>query len=135
MGCCSETDILDQLTPRLRAEVIQVAHNDSVNLLQGLPLFEDLEESSLSKIIVALRSSFLPPDEVIFVRAEVGRSLYIIRKGVVAVRICYPLSPPRRAQPESCCVSENGAAALASTLRWHTPCVMPCILCKFEAHV
>ena len=87
LGWCSENDILEQLTPRLRAEVLHLAHNDSVSLLQGLPLFEDLEESSLSKIIVSLRSSFLPPDEIVFIAGEVGRQLYIIRKGVVAVRI------------------------------------------------
>ena len=67
--------------------MLNLAHNDSVSLLQGLSLFEDLEESSLSKIIVALRSSFLPPDEVVFIAGEVGRQLYIIRKGVVAVRL------------------------------------------------
>lgn len=87
LGDCSEADILDQLTPRLRAEVIQVANNDSVKLLHGLPLFEELEESSLSKISVSLRSSFMPPDEVIFVSGEVGRQMYIIQKGVVAVCI------------------------------------------------
>ena len=67
-----------------------MAHQESVQLLHGLPLFENLEQATINKIIVALRSSFLPPDEVVFHAGEVARQLYIIQKGVVAVRTFIP---------------------------------------------
>jgi hypothetical protein len=65
-----------------------------------LQLFEDLEEMILTRIIVALRSSFLPPDELVVTAGESGTQLYIIRKGVVSVRlICCKLESMIRWYP------------------------------------
>jgi CRP-like cAMP-binding protein len=82
---CREDEILAQLTPNLKAEVTHFAHNDSVKLLKGMKLFEDLEVSLLTRLIVALTTQFMPPDELVCAEGELGDVLYIIRKGVVSV--------------------------------------------------
>lgn len=82
---CSESEILDKLTPNLRAEVTHFAHKDTVKLLKGLKLFDALEESLLTRLIVALTTEFMPPDELVVAEGELGDVLYIIRKGVVSV--------------------------------------------------
>jgi CRP-like cAMP-binding protein len=83
---CREDEILDQLTPNLRAEVTHFAHKDTVQLLRRMELFSDLDNNLLNRLIVALSAQFLPPDEVVCSEGELGESLYIIRKGVVSVR-------------------------------------------------
>jgi hypothetical protein len=69
----------------MHAEVKQHANRDTVNLLQAMQLFADLDRNLLHKLIVALRTQFLPPGELVCVEGEVGRHLYIIRKGTVEV--------------------------------------------------
>lgn len=80
-----ESDILEELTPRLRAEVTNFANQDTVHLLKKMKLFEGMEESIVTKLIISLRSSFLPPNEIVCVAGEIGRHLYIIRKGIFEV--------------------------------------------------
>lgn len=84
---CREDEILNQLTPNLRAEVAHFAHYDTVRLLKGMKLFENLEDTLLTRLIVALTTQFLPPDELVCAEGELGEVLYIIRKGVVSVRL------------------------------------------------
>lgn len=86
-----ETELLDELTPRLRAEVTNFANQDTVQLLKRMKLFEGMEESIVTKLIVSLRTSFLPPNEIICVDGEIGRHLYIIRKGIFEVLYLLPL--------------------------------------------
>jgi hypothetical protein len=83
---CRESEILDNLTPNLRAAVTQFAHKDTVKLLKSMKLFEDLEEALITRLIVSLKSVFLPPEELVCSEGELGEILYIIRKGVVSVR-------------------------------------------------
>lgn len=83
--CCREDEILNRLTPNLRAEVTHFAHHDTVRLLKRMKLFENLDDSLLTRIIVALSTEFLPPDELVCAEGELGEVLYIIRKGVVSV--------------------------------------------------
>jgi signal-transduction protein with cAMP-binding, CBS, and nucleotidyltransferase domain len=80
-----EDDILQNLPPRMHAEVKQHANRDTVNLLRDMQLFEGLDMNLLNKLIVALRTQFLPPGELVCAEGEVGRHLYIIRKGTVEV--------------------------------------------------
>lgn len=80
-----ESEILDELTPRLRAEVTNFANQDTVLLLKQMKLFEGMEESIVTKLIISLRTSFLPPNEIVCVAGEIGRHLYIIRKGIFEV--------------------------------------------------
>eukprot|EP00892_Ulva_mutabilis_P007395 jgi/Ulvmu1/5027/UM021_0044.1 len=80
-----ESDILDELTPRLRAEVTNFANQDTVQLLKKMKLFEGMDESIVTKLIISLKSSFLPPNEIVCVAGEIGRHLYIIRKGIFEV--------------------------------------------------
>ena len=56
-----------------------------MRLLKGLKLFETLEENLLTRLIVALTTEFMPPDELVIAEGELGEKLYIIRKGVVSV--------------------------------------------------
>lgn len=84
---CREDEILSQLTPNLRAEVTHFAHYDTVRLLKRMRLFEDLEDTLLTRLIVALTTQFMPPDELVCAEGELGEVVYLIRKGVVSVRL------------------------------------------------
>jgi signal-transduction protein with cAMP-binding, CBS, and nucleotidyltransferase domain len=84
---CREDEILEQLTPNLRAEVTHFAHKDTVKLLKAMKLFENLDDNLLTRLIVALTTQFMPPDELVCAEGELGNVLYIIRKGVVSVRL------------------------------------------------
>ena len=84
---CREEDILQDLPPRLHAEVKAHANKETVRLLQNHYLFEGLDDNILTKLVVSLRYQYLPPDELVCVEGEVGRHTYIIRKGVCQVGI------------------------------------------------
>lgn len=82
---CRESDILQDLPPRLHAEVKAFSNADICSLLKNMPLFQGFDDNIVSKLIVALRTMFFPPAEVVCVEGEVGRHTYLIRKGTVNV--------------------------------------------------
>ncbi|PNH06237.1 Cyclic nucleotide-gated cation channel alpha-3 [Tetrabaena socialis] len=53
--------------------------------LSKVPLFQDCEEGFLSALSLRIRMISLSPKEIIFCIGDVGREMYIIRKGCVAV--------------------------------------------------
>ena len=79
--------MLQDLPPQLHAEVKSLANQDTVQLIKEIGLFEDLEDVILNKLIVSLRTQFLPPNESVCLEGDIGRHCYIIRKGICQVRI------------------------------------------------
>ena len=55
-------------------------------VIKKMPLFRGFGDTILSKLIVSLRSQFLPPNEVVCLEGEIGRHTYLIRKGYLDVR-------------------------------------------------
>ena len=94
---CREADILQDLPPQLHAEVKALANVEVIKLLRQIDLFADLDDVILNKLIVSLRTQFLPPGECVCMEGELGRHLYIIRKGICKVcitsqcAVCAPL--------------------------------------------
>lgn len=71
----------------MHAEIKQHVNRDTVKLLHEMHLFAGLlEHDLLHKLVVALRTQFLPPGEVVCVEGEIGRHLFMVRKGTVEVR-------------------------------------------------
>lgn len=90
---------MQDLPPQLHAEVKALANVEVINLLRQIDLFADLDDVILNKLIVSLRSQFLPPNECVCMEGELGRHVYIIRKGICKVRCT-----PKRLQPWCACI-------------------------------
>ncbi|KXZ53117.1 hypothetical protein GPECTOR_7g1007 [Gonium pectorale] len=73
---------LQDLPSSLHLNVCQFLHRRSLN---KVPLFKDCEEGFLSALSLRIRMISLSPSEVIFRVGDVGKEMYIIRKGCVAV--------------------------------------------------
>ena len=78
--------MLQDLPPQLHAEVKGLANHDTVQLIREIELFGDLDDVILNKLIVSLRTQFLPPNESVCLEGDLGRHCYIIRKGICQVR-------------------------------------------------
>jgi hypothetical protein len=90
---CRESEILEDLPPRLHAEVKAFSNADICALIKNMPLFQGFDDNIVSKIIVALKTMFFPPAEVVCVEGEEGRHAYLIRKG--SVDVCFLVSYSR----------------------------------------
>lgn len=73
------------------------ANKDTIKLFQEIELFNGLDENFVNKLVNALRAQYLPPDEVVVVEGEIGRHMFLIRKGICQVSlkaISVHLDPP-----------------------------------------
>jgi hypothetical protein len=84
---CREAEVLEDMPPLLHAEVKAMANQDSVQLIKELAIFSGVEDVILNKLIVSLRSQFLTPGEIVCTEGELGRHLFICRKGMCQVPV------------------------------------------------
>ncbi|OGS18475.1 MAG: hypothetical protein A3J83_04125 [Elusimicrobia bacterium RIFOXYA2_FULL_40_6] len=73
------------LKPTLRNLFIDKEFTEKVNFLKNIPIFEGLSNSSLGKITGIMYSKKYPADEIIFEEGKVGKALFIIFDGEVAI--------------------------------------------------
>ncbi|GLI61419.1 hypothetical protein VaNZ11_003776 [Volvox africanus] len=73
---------LQELPSSLHVSLCQFLHLRS---LHKVPLFKDCEEGFMSALSLRIRMISLSPNEVIFRVGDVGKEMYVIKKGCVAV--------------------------------------------------
>jgi hypothetical protein len=71
-----------ELSNNLRSEIALILHRD---FIKKVPLFKNCTTDCLIAVIIALKSAIYLPDDWVVRKGEVGKHLYIIRVGVVAV--------------------------------------------------
>ncbi len=70
---------------QLRGQTVKKLAIDAVQLLQGVPLFKNLDNESIQQAVGMLRKHTCNSDELIIRQGEKGDSLYLIARGVVRV--------------------------------------------------
>ncbi|MBU0951476.1 MAG: cyclic nucleotide-binding domain-containing protein [Elusimicrobia bacterium] len=73
------------LKPTLRNLFMDKEFTEKVNFLKNIPIFEGLSNSALGKITGIIYSKKYPADELIFEEGKVGKALFIIYDGEVAI--------------------------------------------------
>jgi len=62
----------------------------SPNILKGIDIFEDLEESSLNSIFNSMKSLSFSPEEMLFSDGDPGEEMYVVVSGKVSIFILDP---------------------------------------------
>ncbi|XP_067420747.1 cyclic nucleotide-gated channel alpha-4 [Emydura macquarii macquarii] len=78
----NELQILQHLPERLRAEVAVSVHLPTLRKVQ---LFQSCEQSLLEELVLKLRPQVYSPGEYVCRKGDVGREMYFIREGQLAV--------------------------------------------------
>ncbi|XP_069737749.1 cyclic nucleotide-gated channel alpha-4 [Phaenicophaeus curvirostris] len=78
----AERSVLRHLPPALRAEVLAGVH---LPALRRVGLFRDWEPGVLRQLVLRLRPQLFGPGELVCRRGDVGREMYFIREGRLAV--------------------------------------------------
>uniref|UniRef100_A0A8D0DH42 Cyclic nucleotide gated channel subunit alpha 4 n=1 Tax=Salvator merianae TaxID=96440 RepID=A0A8D0DH42_SALMN len=78
----NELEILQHLPERLRAEVAVSIHLPTLRKVQ---LFQNCEQSLLEELVLKLRPQVYSPGEYVCRKGDVGREMYFIREGRLAV--------------------------------------------------
>ncbi|XP_075772732.1 cyclic nucleotide-gated channel alpha-4-like isoform X2 [Pelodiscus sinensis] len=77
-----ELRVLQHLPERLRAEVAVSVH---LATLRKVQLFQTCEQSLLEELVLKLRPQVYSPDEYVCRKGDIGREMYFIREGRLAV--------------------------------------------------
>ncbi|XP_028902518.1 cyclic nucleotide-gated cation channel alpha-4 [Ornithorhynchus anatinus] len=78
----NEVDILQNLPERLRAEVAVSVHMPTLSKVQ---IFQSCEQSLLEELVLKLQPQIYSPGEYVCKKGDIGREMYIIREGQLAV--------------------------------------------------
>uniref|UniRef100_A0A8C8REC8 Cyclic nucleotide gated channel subunit alpha 4 n=1 Tax=Pelusios castaneus TaxID=367368 RepID=A0A8C8REC8_9SAUR len=78
----NELEILQHLPERLRAEVAVSVHLPTLRKVQ---LFQSCEQSLLEELVLKLRPQVYSPGEYVCRKGDIGREMYFIREGQLAV--------------------------------------------------
>ncbi|XP_038619081.1 cyclic nucleotide-gated cation channel alpha-4 [Tachyglossus aculeatus] len=78
----NEVDILQNLPERLRAEVAVSVHMPTLSKVQ---IFQSCEQSLLEELVLKLKPQVYSPGEYVCKKGDIGREMYIIREGQLAV--------------------------------------------------
>lgn len=78
----NELEILQHLPERLRAEVAVSVHLPTLRKVQ---IFQNCEQSLLEELVLKLRPQVYSPGEYVCRKGDIGREMYFIREGQLAV--------------------------------------------------
>ncbi|KAJ6652300.1 hypothetical protein lerEdw1_012710 [Lerista edwardsae] len=78
----NELEILQHLPERLRAEVAVSVHLPTLRKVQ---IFQSCEQSLLEELVLKLRPQVYSPGEYVCRKGDIGREMYFIREGQLAV--------------------------------------------------
>lgn len=78
----NEVAILQHLPERLRAEVAVSVHLSTLSRVQ---IFQNCESSLLEELVLKLQPQTYSPGEYVCRKGDIGREMYIIREGQLAV--------------------------------------------------
>lgn len=78
----NEVAILQHLPERLRAEVAVSVHLSTLSRVQ---IFQNCEASLLEELVLKLQPQTYSPGEYVCRKGDIGREMYIIREGQLAV--------------------------------------------------
>ncbi|XP_030055593.1 cyclic nucleotide-gated channel alpha-4 [Microcaecilia unicolor] len=78
----NENEILQNLPERLRAEVAVSVH---LPTLSKVPIFQNCEKSLLEELVLKLQPQVYSPGEYVCKKGDIGREMYIIKEGKLAV--------------------------------------------------
>nr|XP_033805053.1 cyclic nucleotide-gated cation channel alpha-4 isoform X2 [Geotrypetes seraphini]XP_033805054.1 cyclic nucleotide-gated cation channel alpha-4 isoform X2 [Geotrypetes seraphini] len=78
----NENAILQNLPERLRAEVAVSVHLPTLSKVQ---IFQNCEKSLLEELVLKLQPQVYSPSEYVCKKGDIGREMYIIKEGVLAV--------------------------------------------------
>lgn len=78
----NEVAILKHLPERLRAEVAVSVHLSTLSRVQ---IFQNCEASLLEELVLKLQPQTYSPGEYVCRKGDIGREMYIIREGQLAV--------------------------------------------------
>jgi CRP/FNR family transcriptional regulator len=84
----------------------------TVDSLRACPLFSELEEEALRKIIPLCREEQYPKGAVIFTEGEEAHTLYLLQKG--EVRLHYEICP----QPDACQNTKIPVETAGAVIGW-----------------
>ncbi|XP_059973313.1 cyclic nucleotide-gated cation channel alpha-3 [Mesoplodon densirostris] len=77
-----EKEVLKRLPDKLRAEIAINVHLDT---LRKVHIFQDCEEGLLVELVLKLRPAVFSPGDYICKKGDIGREMYIIKEGKLAV--------------------------------------------------
>uniref|UniRef100_A0AAY5EP08 Cyclic nucleotide-binding domain-containing protein n=1 Tax=Electrophorus electricus TaxID=8005 RepID=A0AAY5EP08_ELEEL len=77
-----EQEVLKNLPDKLRAEI---AINVHLNTLKKVRIFQDCEAGLLVELVLKLRPQVYSPGDYICKKGDIGKEMYIIKEGILAV--------------------------------------------------
>ena len=113
----AEDNILDELTARLKNEVLLYVNRETV---KNITFFGNLDEEFISHVVQIMKMQFYVPGDYVFREGEYGKEMYFVVRGTVE----HVLKPNTEEEKLEHVSSEGDSfgdlAALATTRRYET---------------